>query len=88
MKKEEIKNEFEQVKERLDVYNKQLSEHMSRTALLEAGQKAQREYFDTRIDMLEDRAEKQEAAYNGLPRKMLELLSIGGAIAGLIKLLF
>jgi uncharacterized membrane-anchored protein YhcB (DUF1043 family) len=88
MKKDEIKSEFAEVKARLDIYNKELQEHMSRTALLEAGQKAQREYFDNRLDMLEERADKQETAYNGLPRKMLEIVSIAGAVAGLIKLLF
>jgi uncharacterized membrane-anchored protein YhcB (DUF1043 family) len=79
---------LQKVMERLDTYNDQLKEHMARTALLEAAIQAQEKHYNYAVHRLDERIEKQETAYNGLPRKLLELLSVAGAIAGLVKLLF
>lgn len=95
MRLDELKYEFEQVNRRLDqqnhelqAYNASLREHMGRTELLEHSVAAQREHFEYRHDATEERMERQEAAFNGLPRKALEIVSIIAGLIGLIKILF
>lgn len=97
MKKEEIKSEFDQIKERLDVYNAQLAEHMSRTAILEKSVEMQGKHFEHRNDeldartlriynTLDERVKLQQAAINGLPQKALQYISIAAGAVGLAKL--
>ena len=91
----DTKNEFYIIKDRLndqsirlDTYNNHLHEHMERTALLEAGLLAQKEYFDFRHDSIEKIIERQQTTFNSLPTKILQYVSILAGLVGLVKLIF
>ena len=91
----DTKYEFNTIKDKLndqslqlDTYNKSLHEHMERTALLEAGLLAQKEYFDFRHDSIEKIIEKQQTTFDSLPSKILQYISILAGLIALIKLLF
>lgn len=85
---DEVKAQLKEICNRLDVYNDHLKEHMARTALLEASLESQYKIHDLKHESLESRMEKQEAAFNGLPVRILQFVSILSGIAVLLKNLF
>lgn len=84
----EIKDHLNEQNIKLATYNSSLEKHMYRTDLLEAGLIAQKEYFEFRHDAIEKMIEKQETAFNNLPTRLLQYVSIAGGLIALIKLLF
>ena len=84
----EIKDHLNEQNIKLAAYNSSLEKHMYRTDLLEAGLIAQKEHFEFRHDAIEKMIEKRDAAFNNIPTKILQYVSILAGLIGLFKLTF
>jgi hypothetical protein len=88
MKSTELKEVLAEIAQKLEKYNIELTKHMARSDTLEEQTKALKEYFEYRQDAVDIRMDRHEAAFNSLPTKALQYVSIMGGIVGLIKQLF